>query len=242
MNEIIYVDYKKFLEITGISESEYKKRENKSKSKRLESKGYIVKNIKGKGLNTVFECEMSEKLKLENQIKGTLGVDINNVFVMDIYLNMLIEENGVDYMFKSDREIAEIIKSGNHHTVSKYTINTLRKYILYCRKELVECGWMKPIVKNKNEKYCTEKVYKIVNVEEGINKEITIEEFNKIYSELYFKNITENIKIAKSIGLNLDKESLSNIASKARVKMFKAVGGMPVPIYKKDFKLGGFND
>ena len=25
MNEIIYVDYKKFLEITGISESEYKK-------------------------------------------------------------------------------------------------------------------------------------------------------------------------------------------------------------------------
>ena len=134
------------------------------------------------------------------------------------------------------------MKNNDFDTISKYKLSTITTYVCVCRKELVEAGWMKPIVKNKNEKYCTEKVYKIVNVKEGINKEITVEEFNKIYSELYFKNIIDSIKIAKSIGLNLDKESLSNIASKARVEMFRAVGGMPVPIYKKDFKLGGFDD
>ena len=242
MNEIIYVDYKKFLEITGMSESNFKNQAKKYKIKSLESKGYIVRNIKGIGVKAIYECEISDKLRLENEIKNNIGLKVNNAFIMDIYLNMLTEENGVDYMFKSDREVAEIMKNNNFDTISKYKLSTVTTYVFICRKELVEAGWMKPIVKNKNEKYCTEKVYKIVNVEEGINKEITMEEFNKIYSELYFKNIIDSIKIAKSIGLNLDKESLSNIATKARAEMFKAVGGLPVPIYKKDFKLGGFND
>ena len=129
---IVHIDYKRFLEITKMSESNFKNQAKKYKIKSLESKGYIVKNIDGIGIKAVFHCEVSDELKTKTQLKEVLGINVKYPKVMEEYLKLLCSDESEFYLSKSDGEIANILLP---YFDLKYS--SLKVYISHYRKELV---------------------------------------------------------------------------------------------------------
>ena len=238
-NKVIIIDYCKFKDITGISDENFKKRTKKEKIDRLLKNGYVVQNIYGIGIKAIFECEISDNFKLQKEIECKVGLSVKHPKVMDTYLNLLISKNGIDFMFMSDRQISEFINNENIGGLN-YTTNTLKKYIYDCRMDLVDSGWMNPIIKNKNTKNKTDRVYKIINIKDGLNKDISLEEYNYLYSNIYYPYILSKVKELKDNNININKNILSNIAKEAKSKVFDVVKGVPTVIYKKDFNIEKF--
>lgn len=237
---MIEINFNDFIKITNMSIETYKNTSISRKIKSLEKSGYKVIGINGRGEKALYLCEELIGISLNNKLK----IRVSHAEIMSIYLDMLCGEYSEDILFKSDREVASIILENNPKIQSMYKPNTLKRYICECRNQLVQIGWLTNIPKTKEQKLNSDKVYKIVNLEKGINDEITKEEFVEAYRDYYFKYIKDSLKLLDNIDENVivGKSQLSIIAQKARKNMIDVLGGNPVVIYKKDFKLGGFDD
>lgn len=237
--DIVYIDYEEFLEITKMSESNFKNQAKKYKIKSLESKGYIVKNIDGIGTKAIFHCEISDELKTMMQLKEVLGINVKYPKVMEEYLKLLCSDESEFYLSKSDGEIANILL---HCFDLKYS--SLKVYISHCRKELVECGWMKPIVTDRRSSVATKRRFVLKNTTTKKSKDISSDEFLNNYRDIYYPEVQklERDYLISSQSVSLSKEQRKQIRSQAKEKLQNVIEGNMYVVYKKEFKIGGFDD
>lgn len=233
------INYKMFLNISKMSEKTYKTTSTKRKISSLESKGYKVVNFKNKGIKMIFECELTNILLIKQILEDTLSVSIKYPDVMNVYFNILCNDDKEYYSYKSDLEMAELMVGS-----FKYEIDTLKKYIEGCRKDLIKANWMKPIIRDKYDTRASKRKFVVKNKETKEVRYITPDEFSDYYRDIYFVEL-EKIKKLYSSKLKanvLPKEIMSKIISEARKKLESEVGGYMYVVYKKEFKIGGFNN
>lgn len=233
------INYHKFLAITNLSAETFKSVTIKKKIQSLASKGYVVTNVKGRGLLAVFECTKSSSLLLKEDLQETLGVSIKHPEVMEKYLELLCGAESEIYLFKSDLEISEILLK-----FFKLELNTLKMYVCNCRIELTKCGWMKPIDTDKCSSTATKKQYVIKDKITGERRIITPDEYLDNYKYIYFIHLDKFKKDYMEINnvTKIPKEDFRRIACKSRRLMEDAIGGYMYVVYKKEFKIGGFNN
>lgn len=236
---MLYINYLDFLKVTNISESSFKKRTKKEKIKALEVKGYIVSNIDGIGIKAVFCCEATEELQARLDLKDVLGIDVKYPIVMNEYLKLLCSDNVNFYLSSSDSEITNIL-------FNRFNLkfNTLKNYLFRCRKDLELCGWMKPIVKDRKDKNATKRRFVIRSKITGETKDISSDEFIDNYRDIYypeaFRLKNKIIEVQNVSGLT--KGQQNTIRSLAREKLEDTINGHMYFVYKKEFKIGGFNN
>lgn len=205
----------------------------------MESFGYIVNHIEGSGFNTVFHCEVSDDLKTMIQLKEVLRVNVKYPKVMEEYLKLLCSDESELYLSKSDGEIANVLLP---YFDLKY--NSLRKYILHCRKELVGCGWMKPIVTDRRSSVATKRRFVLKNTTTKKSKDISSDEFLNNYRDIYYPEVQklERDYLISSQSVSLSKEQRKQIRSQAKEKLQNVIEGNMYVVYKKEFKIGGFGE
>ena len=233
---MIEINSDKFINITNMSKDTFLNTSKQRKIKSLEKLGYKVLNIKGMGVSSVFICELSEDMKLKQDLEEVIGVSIKYPKVMNKYFSLLLSDS-MDVSFYSDRKIAELL--------FKYfdlDLSVLKLYIIQCRKELVEAGMMKPIVRDKRSPEATERKYILRN---NINYEEEIIDTNEAinnWRDLYYKKIEELTNIAKvnSTEKEVSDECSKQIRQQANKHMQEQLNGNMYVVFKKEFSLNKF--
>lgn len=231
------ISYNQFMNITNMSKDTFANTSKQRKVKSLEKLGYKVLEIKGRGLNSVFVCEETEDLKLKKDLEEVIGVNIKYPKVMNKYLSLLLTDS-VDVSFYSDRRIAEIIVKD-----LKIELSSLIQYVIQCRKELIESGMMKPIVRDKTDRYATERKVVLKSNVDFSEKFIDTNEAIDNWKYLYFEKVKELSSIAKlNSGGELKRECNKEIRQKAIKYMQDEIGGSMYTVYKKEFDINKFKN
>lgn len=231
------ISYSQFMNITNMSKDTFANTSRQRKVKSLEKLGYKVLEIKGRGLNSVFICEETEDLKLKKDLEEVIGVNIKYPKVMNKYLSLLLADS-VDVSFYSDRRIAEIIVKD-----LKIELSSLIQYVIQCRKELIESGMMKPIVRDKTDRYATERKVVLKSNVDFSEKFIDNNEAIDNWKYLYFEKVKELSSVAKlNSGGGLKGECNKEIRQKAIKYMQDEIGGSMYTVYKKEFDINKFKN
>ena len=221
-----------------MSKDTFKATSIERKKKSLESKGYKVVEIKNRGVKSVFICEKTNTTLKKEQLEELLGVNIRHPIVMDKYLELLCNSED-DFLYKTDTEVAKLLKKHLN-----YEFETLKTYIGRCRKELIKANWMKKIVRDKYSINTSKRKYILKDRDTKKIKNVTPEEFSDYYKNIYYKKVRELKVGTNEIFDNPEKNKELNkfISSQARRYLNEQINGDLIIIYKKEFKIGGFND
>lgn len=235
---MLLINYESFLEITNVSKPTFKNYTKAQKVKSLEVKGYKVLEIKGRGVNSVFVCEVSDYLQLKLDLEEIIGVSIKHPEVMNKYLSLWLSEK-VDISFHSDKKVAEILFNDFN-----YDLLTLKNYIIQCRKELIQAGMMKPIIKDKRNLFATKRKFVLVDKDTFDETFISSDEAIDSWRDLYYSKIKELEKVAQVSSKDgvVSKEVMDYIRQQASAYMKEQLNGSIYTVFKKEFSLIGFEN
>lgn len=231
------INYDKFMSITNMSKDTFANTSKRRKAKSLERLGYKVLEIKGRGLNSVFVCEETEDLKLKKDLEDVIGINIKYPKVMNKYLSLLLADS-MDISFYSDRRVAEVLLKD-----FKIELSSLIQYVIQCRKELIESGMMKAVIRDKTDRNATERKVVLKSNVDFSEKFIDSNEAIDNWKYLYFEKVKELTNVAKlNSNDGLKRECNKEIRQKAFKYMQDKIGGSMYTVYKKEFDINKFKN
>ena len=230
------ISYNQFMSITNMSKDTFANTSRKRKVKSLEKLGYKVLEIKGRGLNSIFICEETESLKLKRDLEELIGVNIKYPKVMNRYLSLLLSSE-VDISFYSDRRVAEVLAKDFNSELS-----SLRQSLIQCRKELIEAGMMKPVVRDRKDTNATERKFVLKSKYDFSERILDNDEAIDNWRDLYYKRIKEIKDIVKTDDNVVTEECDKKIRQEAIKYMQDKIGGTMYTVYKKEFNINKFKN
>lgn len=230
------INYNQFMKITKMSKDTFANTSKQRKTKSLEKLGYKVLDIRSRGLNSVFICEETEDLKLKRDLEEFVGVNIKYPKVMNKYLSLLLSDS-IDISFYSDRRIAEVLAKDFNSKLS-----SLRQSLIQCRKELIEAGMMKPVVRDRKDTNATERKFVLKSKCDFSERILDNDEAISNWRDLYYKRIKSLKDIVKTNDSVITEECDKKIRQEAVKYMQDKIGGSMYTVYKKEFDINKFKN
>lgn len=230
------INYNQFMNITKMSKDTFANTSKQRKINSLQKLGYKVLDIKGRGLNSIFICEETEGLKLKRDLEELIGVNIKYPKVMNKYLSLLLSSE-IDISFYSDRRVAEFLAKDFNSELS-----SLRQSLIQCRKELIEAGMMKPVVRDRKDTNASERKFVLKSKYDFSERILDNDEAINNWRDLYYKRITKIKDIVKTDDNVVTEECDKKIRQEAIKYMQDKIGGSMYTVYKKEFDINKFKN